>query len=341
MTDETEVEVTKRLEGPEKSAIMMLALGADDAAEVMKFMGPREVQKLGSAMAAMKGVPAEDLERVLVEFMAEVSKNTDIGVDTDAYVRDVLTKALGDDKAAGLITRILGTRDESGIESLKWMDGQTVADLIRNEHPQIIATILVHLERDHACEVLSFFTERLRNDVVLRIATLDGVQPSALRELNDVLTNLLMGNENVKKKPMGGVRTAAEILNFMSSEYEASVMENLKQYDEKMAQEIMDEMFVFDDIIDVDNRGIQTILREVQSEVLIVALKGAKEELREKIFRNMSQRAADMMREDLEAKGPVRLSEVEANQKEILSVVRRLAEEGQIILGGKGEDQFV
>lgn len=341
MTDETEVEVAKRLEGPEKSAIMMLALGADDAAEVMKFMGPREVQKLGSAMAAMKGVPAEDLERVLVEFMAEVSKNTDIGVDTDAYVRDVLTKALGDDKAAGLITRILGTRDESGIESLKWMDGQTVADLIRNEHPQIIATILVHLERDHACEVLSFFTERLRNDVVLRIATLDGVQPSALRELNDVLTNLLMGNENVKKKPMGGVRTAAEILNFMSSEYEASVMENLKQYDEKMAQEIMDEMFVFDDIIDVDNRGIQTILREVQSEVLIVALKGAKEELREKIFKNMSQRAADMMREDLEAKGPVRLSEVEANQKEILSVVRRLAEEGQIILGGKGEDQFV
>lgn len=341
MTDETEVEEVKRLEGPEKSAIMMLALGADAAAEVMKFMGPREVQKLGLAMAAMKGVPAEDLERVLVEFMAEVSKNTDIGVDTDEYVRDVLTKALGDDKAAGLITRILGSKDESGIESLKWMDGQTVADLIRNEHPQIIATILVHLERDHACEVLSFFTERLRNDVVLRIATLDGVQPSALRELNDVLTNLLMGNENVKKKPMGGVRTAAEILNFMSSEYEASVMENLKQYDEKMAQEIMDEMFVFDDIIDIDNRGIQTILREVQSEVLIVALKGAKEELREKIFKNMSQRAADMMREDLEAKGPVRLSEVEANQKEILSTVRRLAEEGQIILGGKGEDQFV
>lgn len=341
MTDETEVEEVKKLEGPEKSAIMMLALGADAAAEVMKFMGPREVQKLGLTMAAMKGVPAEDLERVLVEFMAEISKNTDIGVDTDAYVRDVLKKALGDDKAEGLITRILGSKEDSGIESLKWMDGQTVSDLIRNEHPQIIATILVHLERDHACEVLSFFTERLRNDVVLRIATLDGVQPSALRELNDVLTNLLMGNENVKKKPMGGVRTAAEILNFMSSEYEASVMENLKQFDEKMAQDIMDEMFVFDNIMDIDNRGIQTILREVQSETLIIALKGAKEELREKILKNMSQRAADMMREDLEAKGPVRLSEVEANQKEILSVVRRLAEEGQIVLGGKGDDKFV
>lgn len=331
----------RKMDGAEKSAIMMLALGADEAAEVMKFLGPREVQKLGAAMATMKGVPAGDLERVLIEFMAEASKNTDIGVDTDSYIRDVLTKALGDDKAAGLITRILGARDESGIESLKWMDGQTVADLIRNEHPQIIATILVHLERDHACEVLGFFTERLRNDVVLRIATLDGVQPSALRELNDVLTKLLTGNENVKKKPMGGVRTAAEILNFMSSEYEGSVMDHLRQYDEKMAQDIMDEMFVFDNIIDIDNRGIQTILREVQSDTLIIALKGTNEELREKFFRNMSQRAAEMMREDLEAKGPVRLSEVEGNQKEILAIVRRLADEGQIVLGGKGDDQFV
>jgi len=333
--------MSKKLDGAEKSAIMMLALGADEAAEVMKFMGPREVQKLGAAMATMKGVPAEVLEQVLVEFMAEASKSTDIGVDTDAYIRDVLTKALGDDKAAGLITRILGARDESGIESLKWMDAQTVADLIRNEHPQIIATILVHLERDHACEVLGFFTDRLRNDVVLRIATLDGVQPSALRELNDVLMKLLTGNESVKKKPMGGIRTAAEILNFMSGEFEGSVMDHLRQYDEKMAQDIMDEMFVFDNIIDIDNRGIQTILREVQSDTLIVALKGASEELREKFFQNMSQRAAGMMREDLEAKGPVRLSEVESNQKEILTIVRRLAEEGQIILGGKGEDRFV
>jgi flagellar motor switch protein FliG len=307
----------------------------------MKFMGPREVQKLGGTMATMRGVPAGDLERVLIEFMAEASKNTDIGVDPDSYIRDVLTKALGDDKAASLITRILGAKDENGIENRKWMDAQTVADLIRNEHPQIIATILVHLERDHACEVLGYFIERLRNDVVLRIATLDGVQPSALRELNDVLSKLLTGNENVKKKPMGGVRTAAEILNFMSSEYEGSVMDHLRQYDEKMAQDIMDEMFVFDNIIDIDNRGIQTILREVQSDTLIIALKGTNEELREKFFRNMSQRAAEMMREDLEAKGPVRLSEVEANQKEILAIIRRLADGGQIVIGGKGDDRFV
>jgi flagellar motor switch protein FliG len=221
------------------------------------------------------------------------------------------------------------------------MDAASVADLIRNEHPQIIATILVHLERYHACEVLDCFTERLRNDVVLRIATLDGVQPTALRELNEVLTKLLTGNESLKKKPMGGIRAAAEILNFLGGETEASVMSNLKNYDGDMAQKIMDEMFVFDNIMDIDDRGIQIILREVQSESLIVALKGANQDLREKIFKNMSQRAAEMMREDLESKGPVRLSEVEAQQKEILQIVRRLADEGQIMLGAKGEDQYV
>jgi flagellar motor switch protein FliG len=319
----------------------MLALGEDEAAEVMRFLGPREVQKLGAAMATMKGVANERLEVVLEDFRTETEKSSSLGLDSDEYIRQVLTKALGDDKAASLLNRILGGRDASGIESLKWMDAASVADLIRNEHPQIIATILVHLERYHACEVLDCFTERLRNDVVLRIATLDGVQPTALRELNEVLTKLLTGNESLKKKPMGGIRAAAEILNFLGGETEASVMSNLKNYDGDMAQKIMDEMFVFDNIMDIDDRGIQIILREVQSESLIVALKGANQDLREKIFKNMSQRAAEMMREDLESKGPVRLSEVEAQQKEILQIVRRLADEGQIMLGAKGEDQYV
>ncbi len=327
--------------GVQKGAILMLALGEDEASEVMKYLGPREVQKLGAAMAAMKAVASEELESVLEEFRAETEQNTSLGVDSDDYIRVVLTKALGDDKAASLLNRILGTRDASGIESLKWMDAQSVAELIRNEHPQIIATILVHLERYHACEVLDHFSERLRNDVVLRIATLDGVQPAALRELNEVLTKLLTGNESLKKKPMGGVRTAAEILNFLSGENEASVMANLKNYDGDMAQKIMDEMFVFENIMDIDDRGIQILLREVQSESLIIALKGSSQDMREKIFKNMSQRAAEMMREDLESKGPVRLSEVEAQQKEILQIVRRLADEGQIILGAKGEDSYV
>ncbi len=327
--------------GIQKGAILMLALGEEEASEVMKYLGPREVQKLGAAMSVMKSIQSEELEKVLDEFRTETDKNTSLGVDSDEYIRTVLTKALGEDKAASLLNRILGTRDASGIESLKWMDAQSVAELVRNEHPQIIATILVHLERYHACEVLDHFTERLRNDVVLRIATLDGVQPAALRELNEVLTKLLTGNESLKKKPMGGIRTAAEILNFLSGENEASVMANLKNYDADMAQKIMDEMFVFDNIMDIDDRGIQVMLREVQSESLIVALKGAPQELREKIFKNMSQRAAEMMREDLDSKGPVRLSEVEAQQKEILQIVRRLADEGQIMLGSKGDDAYV
>jgi flagellar motor switch protein FliG len=327
--------------GVQKGAILMLALGEDEAAEVMKYLGPREVQKLGAAMSSMKAVQNDDLEKVLSKFIEKTEENTSIGLDSDEYIRTVLTKALGDDKASSLLNRILGARDSSGIESLKWMDSQSVSELIRNEHPQIIATILVHLERDQACEILSHFTDRLRNDVVLRIATLDGVQPAALRELNDVLTKLLSGNENIKKSSLGGVRTAAEILNFMSGEQERSVMENIKNYDNDMAQKIMDEMFVFDNIIDIDDRGIQLLLREVQSEMLIIALKGASQDLREKVFKNMSQRAAEMMREDLESKGPVRLSEVESQQKQILQIVRRLADEGQIVLGGKGEDSFV
>jgi len=328
-------------DGVLKAAILMLALGEEEAAEVMRYLGPREVQKLGAAMSSMRAVGSEQLEKVLDDFRTETEVNTSFGMDSDEYIRTVLTKALGEDKASSLINRILGTRDASGIESLKWMDGQSVADLVRNEHPQIIATILVHLERYHACEVLNYFSERLRNDVVLRIATLDGVQPAALRELNEVLTKLLTGNEALKKKPIGGVRAAAEILNFLPGEVESSVMENLKNYDPDMAQKIMDEMFVFENIIDIDDRGIQVLLREVQSESLIIALKGANQELREKIFKNMSQRAAEMMREDLESKGPVRLSEVEAQQKEILQIVRRLADEGQIILGAKGEDAYV
>jgi flagellar motor switch protein FliG len=327
--------------GIEKAAILMLALGEDEASEVMKFLGPREVLKLGATMATMKGIPREQVSMVLEAFRIQTEQNSTVGLDSDEYLRQVLSKALGDDKASALLSRILGGKDASGIESLKWMDSQAVSELIRNEHPQIIATILVHLERDQACEILSHFTSRLRNDVVLRIATLDGVQPAALRELNDVLTKLLSGNENIKKSSLGGVRTAAEILNFMSGEQESAVMENIKSYDNDMAQKIMDEMFVFDNVIDIDDRGIQLLLREVQSDMLIIALKGASQELREKIFKNMSQRAGEMMREDLDSKGPVRLSEVEAQQKQILQIVRRLADEGQIVLGGKGEDSFV
>ncbi|HEY8354983.1 MAG TPA: flagellar motor switch protein FliG [Methylophilaceae bacterium] len=324
-----------------KGAILMLALGEEEAAEVMKHLSPREVQKLGAAMTTMKNIGHDEVEAVINDFLAEASQSTSLGLDSDDYVRSVLNRALGEDKASSLLSRILQERDSSGIESLKWMDALTVAEFVKNEHPQIIATILVHLERDQASEVLSHFDERLRHDVMLRIATLDGIKPTALKELNDVLTKLLSGNENLKKKNLGGIKTAAEIMNYFSSEHEASVMDALKAYDEDMAQKIMDEMFVFDDILNIDDRSIQVILREISQESLILALKGATTELREKIFKNMSTRAADIMREDLEAKGPVRLSEVEAQQKLILQTVRRLADEGQIMLGKGGEDTYV
>ena len=329
-------------QGITKGAILMLALGEEGASEVMKYLSPREVQKLSEAMTTMKAISHEEVVHVLNDFNTFADNNSSLGLDSDDYIRSVLTKALGDDKASSLLNRILGGgADASGIESLKWMDAESVADLIHNEHPQTIATILVHLERDQACEVLGHFTERLRNDALLRIATLSGVQPTALRELNDVLTKLLSGNDVMKKQPMGGTRAAADILNFMSGDNEQSAMEYLKSYDPDMAQTIMDEMFVFENILEIEDRGIQLLLREVQSDSLIIALKGASEEMREKIFKNMSQRAAEMMREDLESKGPVRLSEVEAQQKEILMIIRRLADEGQITLGAKGEEQYV
>ncbi|MBE7421524.1 MAG: flagellar motor switch protein FliG [Zoogloeaceae bacterium] len=327
-------------DGITRSAMLLLTLGEDEAAEVLKHLGPREVQKLGAAMAQLRSVPRDKLEEVVDAFYEETQRGAPVTADEE-YIRGMLTKALGDDRAANLISRILQGGDTAGIESLKWMDAPTVAELIKNEHPQIIATILVHLEFDHAGDILKRFTDRLRNDVLLRIATLDGVQPTALQELNDALTRILSGSANIKKTAMGGVRTAAEILNFVGTAHETAILDNVREYDPDLAQKIIDEMFVFDNLIDLDDRGIQLLLREIQSESLILALKGANEAMREKVFKNMSQRAAEMLREDLESKGPVRLSEVEREQKEILKIARRLADEGQIQLGGKGEDQFV
>ena len=328
-------------EGLEKAALLLMTLGPDAAAGVLRQLGPREVQKLTMKMSTMTPQARDAVEPVLIELNAQFGRGALIQSDDD-QLREMLTKALGDERASQLLSRMMSGSETAGIESLKWMDAPTAADLIKGEHPQIIATILVHLEYDQAGEILKNFDQRLRNDVLLRIATLDGVQPSALKELNDALTRMLSGATSVKKAAMGGVRHAAEILNFVGSTAETEVIDNVREYDPDLAQKILDEMFVFENLLDIDDRGIQSILREVQSDSLIIALKGAPPELREKIFKNMSARAAEMLREDLDARGPVRLSEVEAEQKEILKTVRRLAEEGQVMLGGKGgDDGFV
>ncbi|MGA0611542.1 flagellar motor switch protein FliG [Caldimonas sp. KR1-144] len=328
-------------QGLEDSAILLMSLGEEEAAEVFKHLAPKEVQRLGETIAKMKTVPRERVEQVLERFDTDASDQSMLVSDTDEYVKSVLRKALGEDKANLLIDRILQGGDVSGIESLKWMDPASVAELLRNEHPQIVAAILVHLEFDQAGDVLKHFTERQRNEVLVRIATLDGIQPSALKDLNEVMSKVLAGGERMKKSNMGGVKSAAEIINMLGNSIETSVLDYIREADPELAQKIMDNMFTFDDLLKIDDRGIQALLKEVQSESLIIALKGATPELREKIFSNMSTRAAETLREDLESRGPVRVSEVEAEQKEMLKTIRRLADEGQVVITSGGDDQFL
>mgnify|MGYP001548048355 CR=1 FL=1 len=327
--------------GVEDAAILLMSLGEEEAAAVFKHLAPKEVQKLGETIAKMKTVPRDRLEAVLEKFTQTADDQQMLVADNDEYVKAVLRKALGEDRANLLIDRILQGGDTSGIESLKWMDAQSVAELLRNEHPQIVAAILVHLDHDQTSSVLKCFSERQRNEVLIRIATLDGIQPTALSDLNDVLSRVLAGGERTRKAVLGGVKTAAEIINLLGSSVETSVLDYIREADTDIAQKIQDNMFTFDDLAKVDDKGIQALLKEVQSESLVIALKGAPTELRDKILRNMSSRAAETLREDLESRGPVRLSEVEGEQKEMLKIVRRLADEGQIVLGGGGDDEFV
>lgn len=325
------------LSGVDRAAILLMSLGEQEASTVLKHMGAREVQKIGNSMAALSGVSRDQVNQVLDSFITSVEEKTSLGVGSDDYVRRVMQEALGD-KASNMIDRILLGRDSKGLESLKWMDARSVADMIRQEHPQIIAIVLSYLDSDQAAEILSLLPDRARPDVIMRIATLDGIPPSALSELDDVIQRQSTGSENVKSSSVGGVRTAAEILNLVDGVTEQGVLDAVRKSNEGLSQRIQDEMFVFENLADIDDRGIQTILREVQTDLLVVALKGADQTVKDKLMKNMSRRAAEMLNEDLEAKGPVRLAEVEAAQKEILGAVRNLADQGQIELGGKGDE---
>ncbi|MCY7316947.1 MAG: flagellar motor switch protein FliG [Rubrivivax sp.] len=328
-------------QGLENAAILLMSLGEEEAAEVFKHLAPKEVQRLGETIARMKAVTRERVDQVFDIFEKVAASESMLVADNNEYVKSVLRKALGDDKANLLIDRIMQGSDVTGIESLKWMDAGSVAELLRNEHPQITAAILVHLEPDQAAEVLRVLTERQRNEVMVRIATLDGIQPAALRDLNEVMSKVLAGGDRAKKSNLGGAKAAAEILNMLGNAVETSVLDYVREADTELAQKIMDNMFTFDDVENIDDKGIQALMKEVQSESLVIALKGATPALRDKIFKNMSTRAAETLREDLESRGPVRLSEVEAEQKEMLKIVRRLVDEGQIVLAGGGDEAFV
>jgi flagellar motor switch protein FliG len=327
--------------GLQDAAIFLMSIGEEEAAEVFKHLSPKEVQKLGETIAKTRAVTRDKVDEVLIRFTQAAAEQSLLVSDTSNYVKAVLRRALGDDKADLLIDRILQGGDVSGIESLKWMDPLSVAELLRNEHPQIVAAILVHLDFEQAAAVLKQLTERQRNEVMLRVATLEGIQPTALKDLNEVLFKVLAGGDKVRKTSLGGVKAAAEIINLLGANIEGTVIESIKGFDPDLAQKIVDKMFTFDDIYNLDDKSIQMVLKEIASETLIISLKGASNELKEKILANMSSRAAETLREDLEARGPLRLSEVEAQQKEILKVVRRLADEGQVVIGGGADDALI
>lgn len=328
--------------GAERAAVLLMSLGEAEAAEVMRHLDPKEVHRVGAAMSTLKNITSEQVNSVVGDFITEVKSQTSIGIGSDEFVRKTLIKALGQDKADGMLDRVLHGANTKGLESLKWMDSRAVADIISLEHPQIISIVLAYLDAEQSAEILSLLPDKLRIDVVLRLATLDGIQPAAMNELNEVLEkHFSSASSSVKSSSVGGVKTAANILNLMDASLEGALIEEVKAVDENLASEIEDLMFVFEDLGAVDDRGIQTLLREVSSDSLIIAMKGSSEQVKEKIFTNMSKRAAEMLRDDLEVKGPVRLSEVEGAQKEILAIARRLSEAGEISLGGSAAEEYV
>ena len=333
--------IVAKLSKVEKAAVLLLSLGETDAAQVLRHMGPKEVQKVGVAMAQMRNVHREQVEEVMSEFVDIVGDQTSLGVGSDGYIRKMLTQALGEDKANGLIDRILLGGNTSGLDSLKWMEPRAVADVIRFEHPQIQAIVVAYLDADQAGEVLGHFDHKVRLDIILRVSSLNTVQPAALKELNQILEKQFSGNANTSRTTLGGIKRAADIMNFLDSSIEGALMDSIREVDEDLSVQIEDLMFVFNNLSDVDDRGIQALLREVSSDVLVLALKGSDEAIKEKIFKNMSKRAAELLRDDLEAKGPVRVSGVETAQKESLAIARRMAEAGEIVLGGKGGEEMI
>lgn len=332
--------MSNKISGPRRSAILLLSLDADSAAEVLRYLPGEDVETISLEMARLSQVSHEEMRQVLAEFMDETEQYAAISIQSSDHIRAVLTKALGSERAASLIDDILETTNTgSGIDKLNLMEAAVVTEMIRDEHPQIVATILVHLERSQASAILQLLPERLRNDIVLRIATFSGVQPVALHELTEVLGVMLDG-QSLKRSKMGGVRAAAEILNLMATSFETSAIDNLRNHSADLAQKILDEMFLFENLADVDDRSIQTLLQNIDSNSLAIALKGASEPLMERFLRNMSQRASVLFREDMEARGPMRMSQIEAEQKTILQVVRRLSETGEMITA-RGDDAYV
>ena len=330
------------LTGAEKSALLMLSLTPEDAAKIFRNLEPKQVQKLGMEMAALKDSSQSKVSSVHRAFIEDIQKYSNIGLDSEDFVRASLIEALGEDKAGNLVDQIILGSGSKGLDSLKWMDARQVASIIQNEHPQIQTIVLSYLDPEQSAEILSQFADKVRLDLMMRIADLEEVQPAALQELNEIMEKQFAGQAGAQAAKMGGTKAAADIMNYLDTNIEGALMDSLREADEDMSQQIQDLMFVFENLIDLDDRGVQALLREVPGDQLQRAIKGADEQLKDKIFKNMSKRAAEMMQDDLEAMGPIRVSEVEAAQKEILTIARRLSDAGEIMLGGGGGgDEFL
>ena len=330
-----------KLDGVDKAAILLLSLSEEDAAQILKHLEPKQVQKVGMAMAALDDLSQAKISAVHNLFIEQIQSFSTIGFQSEDFIKKALTAALGEDKAASLIDQIVMGSGAKGLDSLKWMDSKQVANIIRNEHPQIQTIVLSYLEPEQSAEILSQFPEKVRLDLTMRIANLEEVQPAALQELNEIMEKQFAGQAGAQAAKMGGLKAAADIMNYLDTNVEGQLMDSIREHDEEMSQQIQDLMFVFENLMDVEDRGIQAILREVQQDVLMKAIKGTDEALKEKILSNMSKRAAELLADDLEAMGPVRISEVETTQKEILSTARRLADSGEIMLGGGGGEEFL
>ena len=333
--------VFEKLNGTQKSAILMMLIGEDEASEIIRNLSPREVQHLGTAMYSVQGLDQDTVNQVLDEFLSIIKEQTSLGLGAGNYIRNVMTRALGDEKAESVLSRITPASTDRPIEILDWMDARSIAELIIDEHPQIIALVISYLDFGLGADVLVQLPETAQADVIARIATLQTVQPDALRELETVMQRKFKANTSLRASQVGGVTAAAKIMNFTKQAMEARIMGALKDEDEDLMIAIQESMFVFDNLVMSDDKSLQTLLRSVDTEDLVLALKGADEPLRDKLFSCMSSRAAANLQDEMEALGPVRLTEVQEAQKRIINVARRMSDEGSIVLAGRGGDDFV
>ncbi len=334
-------DIYSQLTGTQKSAILMMLLGEEEASEILKNLGPKEVQHLGSAMYSVQGLDQDTVNRVLDEFLDIIKEQTSLGLGAGNYIRNVLMKALGEDKAQSVLSRITPSSSDRPIEILDWMDARAISELIVDEHPQIIALIISYLDFSMGADVLNLLPDDLQPEIIRRIATLETVQPDALSELEDVMQRKFKANTTLRASQVGGVKAAAKIMNFTNQNMEARIMKHIGKDDKILMQSIQESMFVFETLILSDDKSLQTLLRNVETELIVLALKGADEALRDKLFSCMSSRAAANIMDEMEALGPVRLAEVQEAQKQIIAVARRLSDEGTIVLAGRCGDDFV